>query len=84
MSEILEQLEQLIEEKIKLLAMNERLWRYEDIAVYLGMTKSSIINTVSKYPNFPQAIRLDKKSQPRFDPKDIKRWALSHKEKRAA
>jgi predicted DNA-binding transcriptional regulator AlpA len=84
MSELLEQLETLIEAKVSQLAMSERLWSYDDIATYLGLTKSSVVNNISKLPNFPQAIRLDKKSNPRFEPKDVKKWALSHKEKRAA
>jgi predicted DNA-binding transcriptional regulator AlpA len=77
-----EQLEQMVEAKVKTLMDSDRLWSHERIAVYLDCSVRRVQDYFSKLPDFPQAIKI-KGGYPRYEPKEIKKWALSYKEKRA-
>ena len=81
---LIEQLERLIDEKIRVISISDRLWNLEDIAIFLNRSKAHVVNVISKQPGFPMAIRLSRNDKPLYDPKDVKRWVLSHKEKTAA
>lgn len=83
MSDLLEQLEQLIEAKVKALQSDNRLWGYEDIAHYCHRSKHTIINDYSKRPDFPNAIRFEKRGSPVYDPRHVKAWVMKHMEKAA-
>jgi hypothetical protein len=83
MSEILEQLETLIEAKIKSMQSESHLWDYDDIAHYCRRSKSTIMNNYSKRVDFPRAIRFDKNGSPVYEPKAVKAWARSHMERAA-
>ena len=64
------------------LTFDSRLWTIDDVAKYLNRSKSTVTNYTSKLPDFPGAIRLaGNHDKPLYDPKDVKRWALSKKEK---
>jgi phage pi2 protein 07 len=83
MQELLDQLETLIEAKIKAMQSDTHLWTYEDIAHFCRRAKNTIINDYSKRPDFPRAIRFDKNGSPVYLPKDVKAWVLKHAERAA-
>jgi predicted DNA-binding transcriptional regulator AlpA len=84
---ILQGIETLVEAKVRQLLESDRLWSYAQIATYIGIDEVTVRDRISKQPSFPQAIRIKydgKLMRPRYEPKDVKNWALGFKEKRAA
>ena len=61
------------------LTFDKRLWDLEDVAKFLKRSYNRVSNHISKLPDFPNAIRID--SKPLYDPSEVKKWALSKKEK---
>jgi len=61
------------------LTFDKRLWDFEDVARFLNRSYTRVTNHISKLPDFPNAIRID--SKPLYDPAEVKKWALSKKEK---
>ena len=61
------------------LTFDKRLWNLEDVSRFLNRNYNTVINSISKRPDFPNAIRID--SKPLYDPAEVKKWALSKKEK---
>ena len=70
---------QEIQSIVEALTFNNRLWSMQDVAVYLNRSYNTVMDKISKRPDFPNAIRID--SKPLYDPAEVKKWALSKKEK---
>jgi phage pi2 protein 07 len=68
-----------MQEIVKALTFDKRLWDLEDVARYLNRSYHTVVNSISKKPDFPKAIRFD--SKPLYNPNDVKKWALSKMEK---
>jgi phage pi2 protein 07 len=61
------------------LIFDKRLWDMHDVARFLNRSYNTVMDKISKRPDFPNAIRID--SKPLYDPTEVKKWALSKKEK---
>jgi phage pi2 protein 07 len=61
------------------LTFDKRLWDMHDVARFLNRSYNTVMDKISKRPDFPNAIRID--SKPLYDPAEVKKWALSKKEK---
>ena len=68
---------------INALTFDKRLWDMSDIATYLNRSYNTVMNVITKMPDFPKAIRLTSdKDNPLYDPKDVNKWVDSKKQKR--
>lgn len=76
----IELMEQMATRKDRI--MNNELWRPEDIAGYLKMSKSNVYNKVLKAPSFPEPRQLElagnKHPIKRWVPKEVMTWATRH------
>ena len=64
-----------------MITFNDRLWSMEDVARYLNRSYNTVMNRISKLPDFPPAIRLaGVHDKPLYSPKDVRKWAESKKE----
>ena len=70
-------------ERIAASPSDNRLWDAQDVANYLNMKKGAVANTILPRPDFPCAIRIAGKGFPKWEPKEVKAWARSFKERRA-
>lgn len=63
-------------------ARTEELWRAEEIAEFLKLSKKSVQNRVLKSPTFPPARELRiagyKKPVKRWIPKEVMAWATKN------
>ncbi|MBL4791283.1 MAG: hypothetical protein JKY60_20310 [Kordiimonadaceae bacterium] len=68
---------------LKLGPPDNRLWAASDVASYLNCSVSTVANKYLPRRDFPCAIRLGKIGYPRYEAKEVKKWARSFKERRA-
>jgi len=81
---ILEALDSLINQRIKALSSNKLTWAIDDIAFHLNRTPHHTATVITKSPDFPPPIKLDKNAKPLWLRTDIEKYVLSHKAKKAA
>lgn len=80
------QIETTIISTLKKLMQNDNaLWSIEDVARYLNMNHRTLQNHIAKKKDFPLSIRIPygegSKTQARWVPEEIKKWALRHRHK---
>ncbi len=68
--------------QLKIAGGDNRLWSLDDIAAYIGLSKSSVQNRIICKPGFPKPIKLNEERSRRWLPKEVKEWVLSHQGQR--
>ena len=63
--------------------MNDKLWRDEDVAEYLGVSMDTVRRNLFCKSTFPKAIVLPtgghRGSHRRWVPAEVKKWVLRHR-----
>jgi hypothetical protein len=81
---ILESLDNLINQRIKTLSSNKLTWAIDDIAFHLNRTPHYAATVITKSPDFPAPIKLDKNAKPLWLRTDVEKYILTCKSKKAA
>ncbi len=63
--------------------MNDKLWRDEDVAEYLGVSMDTVRRKLLCKSTFPKAIQLPtggtRGAHRRWVPAEVKKWVLKHR-----
>lgn len=83
MNEILAEIRDLLAAQNEASNLGQRLWTAEDVANYGRYSVHTVLNRITKLPDFPRAIKpptSEKGGQPRWVGSEVKAWFAKHRE----